>query len=219
MTFTEIGMLLITSAPAVVAAIIAGTVALIVLALTHHLTRSRELDMLEAKRLREKEDAEEKRLKEFLYISTELIFRLEDFAQKCALVAIDSGVSSFHVDAEKSVWAQSPALSFDDIDGEWKSIPSGLLYLIRELPVRERGIKPFLDEIYDHHWDPPEHTLWFTERKKQYAGIGLRAIRLARRLRRLGCYPETRLASGYGAPLQVLLDVHRKKQRKRTGAP
>ncbi|BCQ37366.1 hypothetical protein ERHA55_53410 (plasmid) [Erwinia rhapontici] len=43
MTFTEIGMLLITSAPAVLAAIIAGTVSLIVLALTHHLTRSREM--------------------------------------------------------------------------------------------------------------------------------------------------------------------------------
>lgn len=49
----------------VVAATITVTGGFVVVILTHYFTRKRELQMLEVKRQREKEDAEEKRLTEF----------------------------------------------------------------------------------------------------------------------------------------------------------
>lgn len=170
--------------------------------------------MLEEQRRREKEDAAEKRKGEFRYISTELNFRLEEFAQKCALVAVDNGYEP-QEGAELIADAPCPVLTLEDIDGEWKSIPAGLLYLIREQPVRLKGIHPLLKDIYDYDYDPPENSHWFSERQKQYAAAGLRALRLARRLRSLGGYPQTRLASGPRSPLQVMWDVHRRELRNR----
>ncbi|MCP2234034.1 MULTISPECIES: hypothetical protein [Erwinia] len=198
----------------VVAAAVTVTGGLLVVILTHHFTRRRELQMLEEKRRREKEDAVEKREAEFRYISTELIFRLEEFAQKCALVAADYGVA-LREDAELVASVSEPELMLEDIDGEWKSVPPELLYFIRELPVRLRAVGPVLDEVYDNLWDPPENGPWFDERQKQYARIGLSAIRLARRLRRLGGYPETRLAGGPHSAMQVMWKVYRRELRHR----
>lgn len=198
----------------VVATAVTVTGGLLVVILTHHFTRRRELQMLEEKRRREKEDAGEKREAEFRYISTELIFRLEEFAQKCALVAVDHGYEP-QVGAELITNAPSPVLTLEDIGGEWKSIPAGLLYLIREQPVRQRAIGPVLAEVYDKLWDPPENIHWFRERQKQYAAAGHRALRLAQRLRRLGGYPQTRLSSGPRSPLQLMWDVHRRELRER----
>lgn len=99
--------------------------------------------MLEEKRRREKEDAGEKREAEFRYINTELIFRQEEFAQKCALVVADYGVA-LREDADLAASVSEPVLTLEDIDGEWKSVPPELLYFILELPVRLRAVGLFL---------------------------------------------------------------------------
>lgn len=202
------------SAWPVVAAAITVSGGWVAVKYTHYHTRKRELEMLEEKRRREKEDTEQKRESEFRYIVIELIFRLEEFAQKCALVAADDGIAP-QVDAELVASVADPVLTLEDIDGEWKSIPPGLLYFIRELPVRQRSIRPVLEEVNDKLWDPPENAHWFDERQRQYARIGLSSIRLVRRLRRLGGYPETRLADGVYSPMQVMWNVHRRDLRHR----
>lgn len=189
----------------VVASAFTVTGGLIAVKLTHHYTHTRELQMLEEKRRREKEDVAETREAEFLYICTELIFRLEEFAEKCAFVAADSGIQPLK-DEEWVASTPTPVLTLEDIDGEWKSIPASLLYLIRELPARQRAIASYLVEVNENRWELPENKPWFDERKKQYAWIGLRAIRLARRL---DGYPETRLADGMHSPMQAMWDVRR----------
>lgn len=112
--------------------------------------------MLEEKRRREKEDASEKREAGVRYISTELIFRLKEFAQKCALLAVDNGYEP-REGAELVANEPYPVLTLGEIDVEWKSIPASLLYLIRELPVRLRGIHSLLEDIYDFDYVPPEN--------------------------------------------------------------
>ncbi|MEN4758333.1 hypothetical protein [Pantoea agglomerans] len=102
--------------------------------------------MLEEKRRREKEDAGEKREAEFRYINTELIFRQEEFARKCALVAADYGVA-LREDADLVASVSEPVLTLEDIDGEWKSVPPELLYFILELPVRLRAVGLFLMKL------------------------------------------------------------------------
>lgn len=210
MTFSETVMLLITSAPAVIAACIAGTVAIVVVKLTHHYTLKREEEMLEKRSRREKEDAEEKREEEFRFIVVELIFRLEEFAQGCAAVAWDDGIYPGENEA-KVPEIPAPVLTLDGIGGEWKSIPSPLLYSIRELPVRERAIRPALSNIYEHL---PDTDFWFAERQRRYADAGLRALILTRKLRRLGGYPDSRLIQGTGSPFRIMRYTWRQHLRK-----
>lgn len=63
---------------------LAGDVALLVNRINHRYAREREAAAA-AERLRhEQQLTEDKRQKELLYISTELVFRLERFAQGCA---------------------------------------------------------------------------------------------------------------------------------------
>lgn len=113
----EVAETVFTAWPVVAAAVtVTVTGGLLVVILTHHFTRRRELQMLEEKRRREKEDAGEKREAEFRYISTELIFRLEEFAQKCALVAGDDGVAP-RENAELVASVSVPELTLEDIDG------------------------------------------------------------------------------------------------------
>lgn len=152
---TEVAETVFTAWP-VLAATVTVTGGLLVVILTHHFTRRRELQMLEEKRRREKEDAGEKREAELRYISTGLIFRLEEFAQKCALVAADYGVA-LREDAELVASVSEPVLTLEDIDGEWKSVPPELRYFVRELPVRPKAVGAVLDEVYDNLWEPPDN--------------------------------------------------------------
>lgn len=173
----------------VVASAFTVTGGLIAVKLTHHYTHTRELQMLEEKQRREKKDV----------------------AEKCAFVAADSGIQPLK-DEEWVASTPTPVLTLEDIDGEWKSIPASQLYLIRELPARQRTIASYLVVVNENRWEPPENKPWFDERKKQYAWIGLRAIRLARRL---DGHPETRLADGMHSPMQAMWDVRRHDLRHR----
>ena len=96
----------------VVASAFTVTGGLIAVKLTHHYTHTRELQMLEEKQRREKKDVAEKREAEFLYICTELIFRLEKFAEKCAFVAADSGIQPLK-DEEWVASTPTPVLTLE----------------------------------------------------------------------------------------------------------
>ncbi|MBD8165424.1 hypothetical protein [Erwinia persicina] len=196
----------------VVAATITVTGGFVVVILTHYFTRKRELQMLEVKRQREKEDAEEKRLTEFRFICSTLIFRLEGFAQGCADVAQDYGKSDRGIFRSDYPY---PDISFSDVDGDWKSLPSLLLYQVLELPVLRQDAVLRIGGETDYLHDANEHRRAWEVRQKHFSLLGFRACVLVARLRRLCGFPESDLAYGECSAMPVLRKVIRRENDKK----
>lgn len=202
---------LVKSMPsALVTALIGGPFAIV---LTHRLTSARELKMLDEKRSRENQDAEEKRQSELAFISVKLIFRLEEFAKRCSDVAQDYGEKEegrYNIDVYPS-----PDIRFSDVDGDWKSLPSLLLYKVLELPILRQEAGPRIDGETKYMWDPPDHRPAKEVRQKYYAELGLRACELAIELRRLSGFPESDLAYGEWCAMPVMSNVIRREEDKK----
>ncbi|MFT4291017.1 hypothetical protein [Enterobacter sp.] len=192
--------------------VLTGGVALLVCRVNHRYALEREAAAA-AERLRhEQQQTEDKRQKELLYISTELVFVLERFAQGCARVATDDG------ERDKQDFMRAtvirPELDLNVITGDWRALEPGLAYAIRELPV----VKEWSDrEIagMEESEGPPDytHTMW--ERKYLYARLGLKAVLQARRLRKLACLPDTRLDATKWSAQPVLWQVWRFERKRR----
>ena len=167
--------------------------------LTHHFTRRRE-EIAAATR----------RDSERLFIATELIFILEQFAEGCAGVATDRGYENR--DGITVPEMAIPVLDYVSVSGDWRVLPAKLMYRIRELPVMQgeanRAIKA-ADTC------PPDFDEFFEARQYQYTRLGLKAIIQARRLRKFVGYPETRLAATKWSAQRVLWDEWRLERKRR----
>jgi len=82
---------------------------------------------------REAKTAAAKKDSERLFIATELVFILEEFAEGCARAATDTG----HADDEGilRVSAERPDIDLTQVAGDWRVLPAALMYRIRELPI------------------------------------------------------------------------------------
>lgn len=172
--------------------VLAGGVALLVTRLNHSYAREREV-MATAERVRhEQQLAEDKRQKELFYITTELVFMLERYAEACARVATDDGKDDDAPQPEREAVMDYPELNLADVSGDWRALQFLHMYRIRELPVLQneayRAIS-YAAEIPA----PPLHEDYFRERQYQFTRLGIKAVILAVRLRRATGLPETRL--------------------------
>lgn len=140
---------------------------------------------------REKKVRDKKQASERLFIATELVILLEMYAESCARVATDSGEPDQY--REYIPTENLPELIITNISGDWRALPSRIMYRIRELPVLQdeacRAIA-YANIIPN----PPEFKYYFRERQYQFARLGIKAVILAVRLRRATGLPETRLA-------------------------
>ncbi|KEY39998.1 MULTISPECIES: hypothetical protein [Pantoea] len=168
--------------------------------LTHHFTLRRE-------RLA----AEDKLQKEKHFIATELVFMLEQFAEACASVATDSGYeNNKHVTAPS---VPQPELSYSAVTGDWRALPVRLMYKLRELPVLKTESDRTIDAA---EFIPPDFDELFEARQYEYTRLGLKAIILAHRLRRLAGFPESRLSGMPRSAQRVLWNVWRLERKKRS---
>lgn len=191
--------------------ILAGGVALLVSRVNHRYAREREAAAA-AERLRhEQQLTEDKRQKELLYISTELVFRLERFAQGCADVVKDEGLEDDEGYTRTTVSAEE--FSTDDIDGDWRVLPARIMYRIREMTVLIPEANRYISVIYEFD-DPPDWQNTFKERRYQYSRLGMRAVLLAKRLRKLNGMPSSHLDNGSCWSVQYVLWTEWRKQRK-----
>ncbi|MEB7588361.1 hypothetical protein NGC36_24165 [Serratia rubidaea] len=170
--------------------------------LGHRLTRQRE-----ERTISTKQDAER------LFIATELVFLLEQFTEDCAKVTTDRGEPNQH--GEYTPVVKQPELNTADISGDWRTLPPLIMYRIRELPVLQNEARRNIAAIAEHS-NPPEHAEYFHERQYQYAYLGLRALILSRRLRKLVSLPSTRLDATAWSAQPVLWQVWRQERHRRT---
>ncbi|HHA2278232.1 TPA: hypothetical protein ACOEHF_004076 [Enterobacter hormaechei subsp. xiangfangensis] len=162
---------------------------------------------------REAKAASGKRDEERLYISTELVFLLEQFAEGCARVATDTG----HNDAQGFTRSNvtTPDIDLSVVSGDWRVLPPRLMYAIREIPILQKGADRLILATEEHD-DPPDYFRTFEERRYQYTRLGLRAIIQARRLRKNAGFPATRLDATEWSAQPVLWNVWRLERNRRS---
>lgn len=193
--------------------VLAGGVALRVSRMNHRYAREREAAAA-AERLRhEHQLAKDKEQKELLYITTELVFLLEQFAEGCARIATDMG----HTDAQGFTCTNktTPDINLSVVSGDWRVLPPRLMYAIREIPILQKGADRLIQAIEDND-DAPEYFRTFEERRYQYTRLGLRAIIQARRLRKNAGLPVTRLDATEWSAQPVLWNVWRQERNRRS---
>ncbi|WP_089644623.1 hypothetical protein [Escherichia coli] len=191
--------------------VLAGGVALLVSRMNHRYAREREAMAAAERQRHEIMLAEDKKEKELYFISTQLVFRLERFAQECAEVVNDDGWEDDKGYTRTSVSAE--AFATEDIDGDWRVLPGRLLYRIRELSVLIPEANRYISVVNDND-NPPDWQMTFKERRYQYSRLGMRALLLARRLRQLNVMPSSHLDNDSPWSVQNVLWAEWRKQRK-----
>ncbi|WP_285142999.1 hypothetical protein [Serratia ureilytica] len=188
-------------APQIITAVASIGAALGGVGLTHHFTRKREEKAAAAKQASER-----------LYIAMELVFLLEQFAEGCAQVATDYGELDEH--EEYSPEEPEPELTVLDVSGDWRTLPPLLMYRVRELPVLQSEARRDIAAASEYSY-APYYSQYFQERQYQYARLGLKALILSRRLRKLACLPGTRLDATEWSAQPVLWQAWRRERHRR----
>lgn len=166
--------------------------------LTHHYTRKRE-----------EAAAERKMEADRYFIATELVFKLEDFAEACAAAAQDEGKPD-----ERGYWRETtrvPPLEFGDVTGDWRALPASVMYRVLEFHVLQSEADGAMAHAFDHD-SPPDFSWGFRERQYQYARLGLRALFLAKRLRKITGMPSSRLDRYDWSPQKTLWQCWRRER-------
>lgn len=171
--------------------------------LTHHFTLRRE-ERVDAAKLES----------ERLYISTELVFLLEKFAESCANVAADAGEDNNDPLPIREPTVDYPELSYQDVTGDWKVLHPRIMYRIRELPVLQSEASKAIAYVKEAGF-PEDYREYFRERRYQYARLGIMTIIQVRRLRKIAGFPETRLGATFWSAQPVLWEVWRIERRRR----
>ncbi|MDQ9388638.1 MULTISPECIES: hypothetical protein [Serratia] len=196
------GVKIVKDSPGLWPQIITGFAALGGVYLAHYLTRWREESAAAAKQASER-----------LFIATELVFLLEQFAEGCAQVATDQGEPDQQ--GEYSPAVKPPELSVLDVSGDWRTLPPLIMYRIRELPILQSEARRDIAAASEHSW-APYHKEGFQERQYQYARLGLKALILSRRLRKLTGLPDTRLDATEWSAQPVLWKAWQEERNRRS---
>lgn len=159
---------------------------------------------------RERSASEDKQNRERYFIATELVFMLEQFAENCASVARDNGSEHEHAFAPSH---PLPELDYAAVTGDWRTLPVRLMYQLRELPV----LKSESDRtIASADFIGPEYDEFFEARQYEYTRLGLKAVILARRLRKLTGFPDSRLNATPWSAQRVLWKEWRRERKRRS---
>lgn len=149
---------------------------------------------------REEATAARKREAELYFISTELVFILERFAQRCVLSALESG----EYDESGRIKIQNflPEINYTSVAGDWRALPPQMMYRLSELPViREESARSISSELNEDDYDGSDGLY---ELNNQSARLGLKSIRLSRSLRRLCGMPEDELSKNSSSAWRML---------------
>jgi len=160
---------------------------------------------------REKETAAAKLASERLFIATELVFILEQFAEDCVTVVEDYGEKDS--EGETFPTASPPAIDLSQVSGDWRVLPVTLIYRIRELPILLNEAGKYIARGYEFD-SAPDYPLTFSARRHLYSRLGLKAIIQARRLRRLTLLPDTRLDATAWSAQPVLWGTWRRERKR-----
>ncbi|CAH0139205.1 hypothetical protein SRABI106_00176 [Rahnella aquatilis] len=177
--------------------------------------RKNELEDVSIRRINEFEDAKRIQDSDLCFISTQLIFILEEFAQRCADVAGDQGELENREGEESRYVAlyPIPALSFNSIEGNWKSIPPLLMFMTLEIPVILQDARQQITQQTEYIFPEIDDHDYLRIRGSHIAPIGLRAAAIARRLRRKSGFFDSPLSNDHWSAVHVMQRVRKRGLR------
>ena len=154
---------------------------------------------------REQAAAERKIAADRYFIATELVFLLERFAQRCVLSATGSGQPDN--DGYIRINNALPVIDYSSVSGDWRSLPSDLMFRLSQLPVLCEEAAQAVDTIFSND-DPFDGREGIFELNHQSCRLGSKAIRLSRLLRRLCQMQNDELSAKPWSTWRVLWHVH-----------
>ena len=132
-----------------------------------------------------------KNKKEYEYLSIRISCMLDSFIAGCANVVQDDGTShgQYDPDGYAKIQVETPSFDPESIEVEWKSLPAKLMYEILNFPNEVETANQIINSTFEYD-DPPEYGEGFQERQYQYAHLGIKAYKLATKLRNLSKLPQ-----------------------------
>ncbi len=163
-----------------------------------------------------------KKKEDQIYLAIQINCLLERFTSGCLEVAYDDGLYHGQRDERGCLSPQVKTPDFEplQVDVNWKSLPTNLMYKILRLPSRVDDANAYISAAWEYASDPPDYEEVFEARIKKYAELGLLAIELAEELRELAKLPtmpsadnwdpKTRLQQAYD---KIKSEIHARNQR------
>ncbi|MDV5693401.1 hypothetical protein [Klebsiella quasipneumoniae] len=127
------------------------------------------------------------------FICTELIFLLEDYANKCAEIANDYGEYTGDQGEAQPTTSPPELLDYSSIKGNWRSLSSDIMYRVCSLPAEQKGARKKLSVSWGLEAYPPDYKDYFEERQYQYSLLGLKAAYIAEDVRKQNRFPDSDL--------------------------
>lgn len=122
------------------------------------------------------------------YLGATVLIELERLIHGCASVAGDEGTAEGHPagrtkDGEDYYLeqTQAPALTWEAVKVEWKSIDPNLMYSILSVPLEIDEAKQSLADLHDYDGFP--YDTYIAQRQLRFAEIGVMVVELAGKLR------------------------------------
>ncbi|CEP34819.1 MULTISPECIES: hypothetical protein [unclassified Halomonas] len=148
-----------------------------------------------------------KRKKEYEYLAIRVACELDRFVYRCVDVAQDDGTSygQYDKDGCARIQVTPPEFNPNDLDVDWRSLPSNLMYEILNLPNKIETANEAISSIFDHVEGPPYYEEGFEARQLHYSELGLFAMGLAKRLRKYAKLPAFEAPENW-SPNEMLND-------------
>lgn len=130
--------------------------------------------------------------KEFEYLSIRVSCMLDKFIAGCTDVVYDDGSShgQYGPDGCAKIQVETPSFDPETIKVEWKSLPAKLMYEILSFPNEVETANQIISSTFEYEASPPDYGKGFEERQFQYAQLGIKASKLASKLRKLSSLPQ-----------------------------
>lgn len=126
------------------------------------------------------------------YLAIRVVSLLDEFINGCVAVIFDDG--TYHgqrdEDGYRRAQVSTPEIAPLNLDVDWKSIQPILMYEILSLPNLKSEADIQISGSSEYSASPPDFEEFFEERQSQYSELGLKAIKLATKLRKQHSIPE-----------------------------
>lgn len=150
------------------------------------------------------------------YLAVMVVFALDKYVSKAALVVCDSG----ETDEDGCTYPaeELPTFKPEDIKVEWTALSTDMAYRIFDIAARTDDAHGAVAAAGEHA-GPPDYEEAFEERQMQFSELGLLADALSQELRKLANLPE-RTKNPHWDPVAQMkvrraMRIERQKKRAR----
>jgi len=140
----------------------------------------------------------QKRRRDAAYAGIILISHLDRFATECLEVACDDGTIQGHPAGEGGqceIVKEVPRFKPPELDIDWRLLPKDLMYAIIRILEQQEKLHGKLRAINEYDYDPPDHPEYFWHRQHRYSSLGLKVVKIVKRLAEFRGLPHEQSAS------------------------